>query len=164
VLPQIIAQTIEILKPAMSFVRWAITIRTILIKIHETLRWYQQKKVRSGKSGVIAEIYKGLGEIEGITRKYRYRQTKVDTALLRKDMNRISRINSELGEKIKNMTAKSLFDIIKDPPQEFPALPSDAILKEFSVLELVIKEEMKNIGNVTQRALRLIKKANPEIA
>jgi len=74
-------------------------------------------------------------------------------------MNRISRISSELGEKIKNLTAKSLFDVIKDPPQEFPTLPSDEVLKEFPVLELVIKEEMKNIGNVTRRTLRLIKKA-----
>jgi len=162
-LPQIITQTIQILEHIMSFLKWTLAVRSILIKIYETVRWYTQQKTRPNKADITAEIYKRLGEIDGITRKYRYRPTKVDTVLLRKDMNRISRISSELGEKIKNLTAKSLFDVIKDPPQEFPTLPSAETLKEFPVLEVVIKEEMKNIGNVTRRTLWLMRKAYPEI-
>jgi len=147
----------------MQFINWAIAVRGILIKIYETVRWYAQQKGRPKKADVLAETYKELGEIRGITRRYRYRQKKVATGQLYEDIKRISRINTELDDKIKNLTGKSLFDVLKDPPQEFPTLPSDETLTELPVLELIIKEEMKNIGNIAMRTQRQIRKIIPEI-
>jgi hypothetical protein len=162
-LHQIIIQTIEILKPITSFITWVTAIRAILIKVCETFRWYAEQKRRPEKSDVVAEICKELGEIDGITRKYSFRQGRFNTISLRKDIDRISQISSELFEKVKSMTGKSLFDILKDPPQELPTLPSDEMLKELPILEFVIKEEMRNVRNIARRTLRLIRRISAQI-
>lgn len=153
----------EILQPITSFIRWVIAITGISVKIYETMRWFAERKKRPKKVDLLADIYRNLGEIRGITWRYRRRAKRVDTDSLRKEMNRVNRIITELNVKIKNLTGKSLFDILKDPPEEVPRLPSDEELKEVPLLELMIKEEMKNIGNVAMRTQRQIKKILPKL-
>lgn len=159
--PELVGYITEILKPIGSFIGWAIAVTGISIKIYEIIRWFAEKREKPKQVDVLAEVYREIGEIRGITWRYRRRLKKVDTNTLLKDMRQVNQIDTELNTKIKNLTGKNLFDVLKDPPQEVPKLPSDEMLKEVPLLELVIKEEMKNIGNIAMRTQRQIKKFLP---
>lgn len=112
---------------------------------------------------VFTEVYREIGEIRRITWRYRRRSKKIHADTLLKDMRRVNQISTELNTKIKVLTGKSLFDVLKDSPRDLPELSSDKMLKEALLIEFVIKEEMKNIGNIPMITRRQIKKALPEL-
>jgi len=145
---EIVAHAAEILKPLRSFIDWVIAVTGILLKIYEVIRAEREKPSPhiSNEIRVIVEI------------SYRcFRRRKVDRRSLLRDIEQINIVLIRLADKIRDRTGRSLFDVLKDPQQELPELPSDEVLKEVPILELVIKEEMKNIGNIAIRIQQQLK-------